>query len=300
VVITYICMADREDLTTRFLAHAGQEARDPGELGVVLQHAVDEARRAWPTVDLSSEQFVDHLAARVRPDEDVVALLRQLKIADLYLACAAEHRRPGAVTAFEQAFIRRVGQFVRGIDGETTFVADVTQAIRIKLFVGSHGDGKLSRYSGRGALESWVRAVAIRTAYDLRRTKDHQRREDECALELVAATDDPEFELLWQRYHGEVRAALEDGLSGLEPRDRTLLRLYVIERLPALQIGKLYRVHETTVLRWIERARVTLVERVRAALLRTLRLSAGELDELLAMMRSRLDISIRRLLDTQH
>jgi RNA polymerase sigma-70 factor (ECF subfamily) len=293
-------MGDREDLTSRFVARTGRESNDLGALALVLQHAVDEARRAWPTVELSSEEFVDHLAARVRPDDDAVALLRQLKLADLYLACAAERRRPGAVTAFEQTFIRRVGQFVRGIAGETTFIADVTQTLRIKLFVGSHGYGKLSRYSGRGALESWVRAVAIRIAYDLRRTEDHKRREDECALELVAASDDPELDLLWQRHNGEFRTALEDGLSGLAGRDRTLLRLYVIERLPAIQIGKLYGVHETTVLRWIDRARATLVERVRAALLRTLRLSAGEFDELLAMMRSRLDVSIRRLLDTQH
>jgi RNA polymerase sigma-70 factor (ECF subfamily) len=293
-------MVDRENLTARFLSRAGKEASDAGELGPVLQHAVDEARRAWPTVDLSSEEFVDHLAARVRPDEDVVALLQQLKIADLYLACAAERRRPGAVTAFEEAFIRRVGQFVRGIDGATTFVADVTQALRIKLFVGSDGCGKLSRYSGRGALESWVRAVAVRTAYDLRRTEEHKRREDECALDMLAGSDDPEFDLLWQRYHVEFRAALEAALAGLPGRDRTLLRLYVIERLPAAQIGKVYRVHETTVLRWIAQAREGVVERVRAGLLRTLRLTNGEFEELLAMMRSRLDISVRRLLDTQH
>jgi len=292
-------MLDREVLTARFLARTGKVARDPGELGVVLQHALDEARRAWPKVELSSEEFVDHLAARVRPDEDSVALLRQLKIADLYLACAAERRRPGAVTAFEEAFIRRVGQFVRGIDRETAFVADVTQALRIKLFVGSHGDGKLSRYSGRGALESWVRAVAIRTAYDLRRTEEYKRREEDCALDMIAGSDDPELDLVWQRYNREFRAALEDGLGGLPGRDRTLLRLYLIEQLPALQIGKLYRVHETTALRWIAQAREAVVERVRAALLRTLRLSSGEFDELLAMLRSRLDISVRRLLDTQ-
>jgi RNA polymerase sigma-70 factor, ECF subfamily len=290
-------MSDHEDLATCFLAHIGQEARDLRELGLALQHALDEAQSAWPTVDLSSEQFLAHLAARVRPDEDIVALLRQLKVPDLYLACAAEHRRPEAVAAFEQAFIRRVGQFIRGIDRDTTFVADVTQAIRIKLFVGNHGYGKLSRYSGRGPLESWVRAVAIRTAYDLRRTTDHKREDDECALDMVAASDDPALEMLWQRYHGEVRAAFEDGLAGIEARDHTLLRLYVIEHLPALQIGKLYSVHETTVLRWLERARATLVERVRVALQRTLRISSAELDDLLAIMRSRLDISIRRLLE---
>lgn len=269
-------------------------------LGPVLQHMIDEARRAWPTVELSSEEFVDYLATRVRPGEDAAALLPQLKVADLYLACAAERRRPGAVTAFEQTFIRRVGQFVRGIDTTATFVADVTQAIRIKLLVGNDGYGKLSRYSGRGSLESWVRAVAVRTAYDLRRTEVHTHRNDECALDMIAASDDPALDLLWERYHREVRAAVEDGLAALPARDRTLLRLYVLERVPAAQIGKLYRVHETTVLRWIAQARKAVVGHVRTSLVRSLQLSAVEFDELLAMLRSRLDLSVRRLLDTAH
>ncbi|HET9622757.1 MAG TPA: sigma-70 family RNA polymerase sigma factor [Kofleriaceae bacterium] len=268
-------------------------------LSNLLAPALDDARRAWPAIELSGEEFVEHVAARIRPHEDARAALGQLKLADLYLACAAERRRPHAVTAFEQRFMRRVGLFIRGITGEKAFVADVTQALRIKLFVGSHGDGKLSRYSGRGALESWVRAVAIRTAYDLRRSEASQPREDEHALELVAASDDPELDLLWQQYHGEFRAAFEAGLAGLAARDRTLLRLYVIERLPAIQLGKLYRVHETTVLRWLEHARAHLVERVRAALLRTLRLTGNEFDELLAVMRSRLDVSLCRLLDSR-
>jgi RNA polymerase sigma-70 factor (ECF subfamily) len=61
-----------------------------------------------------------------------------------------------------------------------------------------------------------------------------------------------------------------------------------------------YRVHETTVLRWMAQARETVVETVRTVLLRTLRLSPGEFNELLALMRSQLDVSVRRLLDSKH
>jgi hypothetical protein len=61
-------MVHCDELTARFLSRAGKAESDPGELGPVLQHMVDEARRTWPTVELSDEEFVDHLAARVRPD----------------------------------------------------------------------------------------------------------------------------------------------------------------------------------------------------------------------------------------
>ena len=289
-------MAEPRELAARFASRTGQTVSDDAALSRELAHAIDEARRAWPGVELADEEFVEHLAARVRPDDDAVTVLRQLRVADLYLACAAARGRGGAELAFERTLLARVGQFVSSIDGAAPFVADVTQALRIKLFVGSDGQGKLSQYSGRGALESWVCAVAIRTAIDLRRAAGHEPRENERALDVLAATDDPELELLRQRYDGQFRAALEAALTALPARDRTLLRLYFIEQLPAAQIGKLYRVHETTILRRITRAREAVFEQVRAAMAHTLRLSASEFDELLALLRSRLDVSVHRLL----
>ena len=292
-------VADPRQLAARLVARAGATAVDDATLGPELARALDEARRAWPAVELSDEEFVDHLAPRVRPDDDLRAVLRQLKLADLYLACAAALGRPGAEHAFERSLLSRVGQFVSSIDSSPAFVADVTQALRIKLLVGSDGQGKLSQYSGRGALDSWVCAVAIRAAIDLRRARGHDAGDDERALDVLAATDDPELELLRQRYDGQFRAALEAALLALEARDRTLLRLYFIEQLPAAQIGKLYRVHETTILRRISRVRESVFDQVRAALSTILRLSASEFDELLALLRSRIDVSVHRLLVSQ-
>ena len=292
-------MADPRQLAARFVARDGTAVADEASLGQELARALDDAHRAWPSVEMPDDEFVEHLAARVRPDDDPLTLLRQLRIADLYLACAAARGRPGAELAFEKALLARVGQFVSSIDSAPAFVADVIQALRIKLLVGSDGQGKLSQYSGRGALDSWVCAVAIRTAIDLRRAGGHDAHDNERALDVLAATDDPELELLRQRYDGQFRAALETALTALEARDRTLLRLYFIEQLPAAQIGKLYRVHETTILRRISRVRESVFDQVRAALSTTLRLSASEFDELLALLRSRIDVSVHRLLVSQ-
>jgi RNA polymerase sigma-70 factor, ECF subfamily len=296
-------VADPRPLAARFVSRAAAAATatvaNDAALSLELARALEDAHRTWPAVELSDEDFVDHLAARVRPDDDLVAVLRQLKVADLYLACAAAHGRPGAEVAFERTLLARVAQFVSSVDSSPAFVADVTQALRIKLLVGSDGQGKLAQYSGRGALDSWVCAVAIRTAIDLRRAGGHDAHDNERALDVLAATDDPELELLRQRYDGQFRAALEAALTGLEARDRTVLRLYFIEQLPAAQIGKLYRVHETTILRRISRVRESVFDQVRAALSDTLRLSASEFDELLALLRSRIDVSVHRLLVSQ-
>src|SRR5678816_2505477 len=65
-------MADPRELAARFVSRTGQTASDDAALSRELARAVDEARRAWPTVELPDEEFVEHLAARVRPDDDAV------------------------------------------------------------------------------------------------------------------------------------------------------------------------------------------------------------------------------------
>lgn len=292
-------MADQSNLAARFVSRAGRDKDDAARLAPLIRRALDEARRAWPAVELTDEELVDHLATRLRPEDDAEALLPQLHVADLYLACAAERGRPGALQAFEDSLLRRVGQFLDGVSRDPAFVSEVTQALRVKLFVGRDGQGKLSQYSGRGTLESWMCAAAVRTAYDLGRAEGRDARRHDEAVDVLAASDDPELDLLRRRYDGQFRITLEVALANLGTRERTILRLYYIERLTAAQIGKVYRVHEVTVLRWIAGARRAVLDRVRTDLSRMLGLSDEEFNELLALMRSQLHVSVGRLLETQ-
>jgi RNA polymerase sigma-70 factor (ECF subfamily) len=292
-------MADWRSLAARLVSRAGRGGEDERRLAPLIQQALDDAHRAWPGVALTDELFVDHLATRLKPGEDVGESLSRLKLSDLYLARAAETGRSDAVQAFEDLLLCRVGQFIDKVSRDPAFVAEVTQALRVKLFVGQDGQGKLSQYSGRGALESWVCAVAIRTAYDIGRVQGHEVRQQDDAVDVLAASDDPELDLLRRRYDGQFRGALEAALANLGARERTTLRLYYIERLTAAQIGKLHRVHEVTVLRRVAGARKSVLEWVRNDLSRTLGLSNEEFDDLLTLMRSQLDVSVGRLLETQ-
>ena len=287
-------MADEAVLASLFLAR--RESHDAA-LAATLRQAIDEARRAWPDVTLAEEPFVAHLADRVRPGEEPRAALASLQTADLYLACAAARGEPAAIAAFEQTLLARVGHFIGRVDRSPHFVAEVTQLLRIKLFVGSDGEGRLGQYSGRGALDSWVCAAALRTAYDLRRAESRHAHDHDGDLDVLAASDDAELELLRARYRDDFRAALRDAIAALDTRARTLLRLYFLERLTMAQIGQIYRVHETTALRWVGQARENVVERVRATVKQKLQLSASECEELMGLLCSRLDVTVRRLLD---
>jgi len=89
-----------------------------------------------------------------------------------------------------------------------------------------------------------------------------------------------------------------DALAELPPHDRSLLRLHYIEGLSLDRLAVMERVHRATVARWLSDARSTVLSRVRTLLAERLKLSGHEGESLLRFVRSRLDLSLRRALDS--
>jgi RNA polymerase sigma-70 factor, ECF subfamily len=270
---------------------SGERERAP-ERPDATRAAFAAGRRAWPTISLPEAAFSAYLAARGADGQAIEHL------ADLYLACAVGRDDAAALVAFESTFLSRVGQFIGRLGPSPELVREVTQLLRIKLLVGLDGAGKLAQYAGRGTLDSWVCAAALRTAYDLLRERAAEAPGDARTFDVLAASDDVELQVLRARHHEEFRQALRAAMAGAAPRERTLLRLYFLEQIAAARIGQMYGVHETTALRWIGRARDGIVERMRAALRERLQLADHEFGELMALLRSRIDITVRDLLRT--
>jgi len=266
----------------------GERERAP-ERPDAARAAFADGRRAWPAISIPEAAFSEYLAAR---SEGIA------HAADLYLACAVGHDDAAAIAAFESNLLSRVGQFIGHLGRPPEFVREVTQLLRIKLLVGLDGAAKLAQYSGRGTLESWVCAAALRTAYDLLRERASDVPGDDRSFDVLAASDDVELQVLRARHHEEFRQGLRAAMGGIAPRERTLLRLYFLDQVTAARIGQMYGVHETTALRWIARARDGIVERMRAALRERLHLPDHEFGELMALLRSRIDITVRDLLRT--
>jgi RNA polymerase sigma-70 factor (ECF subfamily) len=79
--------------------------------------------------------------------------------------------------------------------------------------------------------------------------------------------------------------------AGLEVRERNLLRQRYLHDLSGERIAQMYGVHRATAFGWIEEARRALLVRVRREL--GGRTKGRELESLLAVLGSRLDISLR-------
>ena len=89
---------------------------------------------------------------------------------------------------------------------------------------------------------------------------------------------------------------MTSSLLALPPREKSLLKLSYLDGLSLDEIGALYRAHRTTVGRWLDAARQRILDDTRRGLGERLRLGEAEVDSLMALIRSQLDVTLHSLL----
>lgn len=288
-------------LASAFIAALDEEhVPVPGleQLESLLTAAVEHARSRWPGIALEPEAFVAFVAERLPPGAPLPeALGATSAIDELYLAfgCLRHHRV--ALQRFEDTYLREVGAFVSGVDRSPAFVDEVRQLLRERLFAGS--EPKISEFTGSGALGGWVRVAALRIALNLKRS---EARADSAARESVEAVlgEDlgPELQHLRSHYREAFTEAVRASLGQLTDRDRTLLRLYHVEALSLDAIAALYRVHLSTVSRWLSRAREQVAEATTQQLCKRLGVGPSSVNSIAALVVGQIDLSLTRLLKT--
>lgn len=273
------------------------------ELQAALQRALSQGRAAWPDVALVDERFVEHALQKLGATlagEAAEAAVLGLHAADLYLACACLHGVPRALQRFEERFLPEVAAFVAHIDSTETFADELRQVLREHLLVGRADGGapKIVEYTGRGPLGGWLRVVAVRQALNLRRGRKEAHADGDEGGEdgMRSAAPDPEVDYLKLRYGQEFRAAFGATLAALPTDERNVLRLHYLDGLSLDQVAALYKVHRATAVRWIARARQTIMEQTLKRLTGRLQVPPDELRSLLGVVQSQLDVSIHRFL----
>jgi RNA polymerase sigma-70 factor, ECF subfamily len=279
-----------------FLAAASPNApfAASDELEALLERLVAEGRAAWPDVALDSSSFVRHLGRHLPEDPEQ---LSRLHVTDLFLACACLHGNPTALAHFDRRFLSRIRTYLARLDSSQQLADEVRQLLSEKLFVTTSGTPKIAEYSGSGSLEGWVRVAAIRTGQNLiRASKPNVPLSDNDALALHDRAPSPELDYLRSRYTTEFSQALREALAEQPPKERNLLSLYFVDGLPSAAIGKLFGVHGATVRRWIEQTREKVLEATHKRLREQLKLAPAELESLMVLLQSQLDLTISHCL----
>jgi RNA polymerase sigma-70 factor (ECF subfamily) len=250
---------------------------------------VEQGQAAWPALHLSGDDFLRYLDDRAGAD--------QAAAADLFLACACARGVPGAIETFMRRFDAEIRLAARRWDAAPAFYDEVKQALSEALFVPA-GEARIAQYSGRGPLGAWVAVAARRTAGRLRERAPAASAVDEEAM--AAATlevaGDPEFLYLKRRYGEAVRATLIVAFGALAPRDKAMMHLSIVQRLTFAELGRLFGVDQVAVGRWTERVRAEVTAATKRHLSDRLGASPSEVDSLIRMVHSQVEISFSRLL----
>lgn len=269
----------------------------PPALGPLLERRCAEAAGAWRGVDLDQERFVAFVADRMDP-QSPLSSLDALCIPDLYVACACAEHIPAAIEQLETRYFPEVSRTLRGIGRlDADAALDVLQDLRERVLVGDgRGEPRIVDYLGRGPLVGWLCTAAVRSALQRLRRGNRETPSEDLEPLWSSPVEDPEIELLRRRFQHQFRAAFEHAVGTLDKRQRTVLRLNMVDGLNIERIGIIYAVHRATVARWIAAAREQIVRETRAELARNLRGSDSEIDSLVRGMEGQLEVSLFSLL----
>jgi len=251
-----------------------------------------DARCAHERVTLAPEAFAEALALAVDV-ADPDGWPQRVQSTDLYLACAAGRGDPAALSIIMTTVLPRVVAGLRRVGLSAGEADEVCHLVFSNLVTAAPDRApSILAYRGRGKLDSWIRISALRTARRMYQRRREVALPDDLLADLGPADGNPELEYFKRTYAVEVKDAFRTAFDSLSDRDRTLLRLHVLGGLSPDQLAAVYHVHRTTIARQIARARDDVVERVRACLRSRLSISEADLESILRLVRSRIDITL--------
>jgi RNA polymerase sigma-70 factor (ECF subfamily) len=227
-----------------------------------------------------------------------MAALEAARGGDVYLAIACCDGDAGALVRLDEVIARELRHAAMRLRASPDQTAEIHAELRRRLLIEDDGRrAALREYAGRGDLRGYLRVTATRA---LIRAINRGRREvaidDTEFFDRMLPIDDPELSFLRAQYREPVDAALRAALAGLAVRSRALLRYQLIDGWSIDQVGKLYGVHRATAARWIAEAREALGQAIRAELATRLQIATDEVDSIVRLVQSRVDMSLERLL----
>ncbi|MDX2091828.1 MAG: hypothetical protein SFX73_28460 [Kofleriaceae bacterium] len=268
----------------------GLPAHERTALRAAVEVQLRRCGEAWPELALP-----DAATAVVWKERATTAgALASIRGEDIHLASLCARGDLAALALLDARFLSTIGPAIARVRPGQDFIDEVRQIVREKLLVAPPGGrAKLVELAGHGDLGGLVRVVALRTALNLRRDDRSGPTVDDGLVDALVSTDHEQVPLALDR--ARVKRAVETALVRLDPRDRNLLRLQLLERLGIDEIGRIYDVHRATAARWLERLRERLYDETRRVLGEA-GMSPTEQTSALRLVDSRLEISFERLL----
>lgn len=233
------------------------------------------------------------------------------------LACADGNERAWwEFDRQHRAYLERVARHLASSDKDARDVVDTVyvELYGTRVVDGARVS-KFATYSGRGSLRGWLRTVVWHSLVDLHRAGHDEVSLDEMTETVGESHAQASFaeparggeteifdELTRQRYSRATLAAIENAFAALENHEKLLLLYYHVENLRLREIAGLAaapasplrdwfqrksagraenpesRIHESTIMRWLEKTYAKVLKTFRAELTGKFKLKDEELE----------------------
>lgn len=282
-------------LRDRFLRHVDGERRAQlASLPDLEQRLAAwlHAARGAHGLPVDEPRLLQAIAAAIEPP------FTDLDAGDLWLATACADADPAAMRRFSSLYGAELDRAIARSRGLSITAAEFRQLVLDRLFV-REGERppRIASYRGRGTLKAWIRVMASRLVVDLARREDRTSTPDDALAEKIQAADDPEIDLLRHAFGPSLDAAFQHAISRLTVRQRNLLRQRYLHGVSPDAIAKMYGVHRSTVFDWLDKARTAMLRHVREGL--AAHVPGEKLESVVQLLGSKLDVSVRRMLDSR-
>lgn len=235
----------------------------------------------------------------------------------LALACAAGNERAWwEFDQQHRSYMERVARHLAKTEIDASEAVDAVYVeLYGTRVVDGERVSKFALYSGRGSLRGWLRTVIWHVVVDQHRAGHGEVSLDEMtenigegaahasfAIEKRSSEDVAESELIRSRYRAATVASLAEAMASLDAHERLLLKYYHVDGLKLREISKLAenensplrdwfqrrsqsreakpdaKVHESTVMRWLEKSYAVIQQRFKEELASKHSLSDKEID----------------------
>ena len=213
--------------------------------------------------------------------DDPAETLRSLHLEEVVLARACMTGHDAAWELFLTRYRAPLYGAAHAIAQDEATARSLADSLYAELYgVNDRGEARTSKlryYLGRGSLAGWLRTVVAQEYVN-----QYRRTRRETSLEAAVedgrqfAAEPPQENKLDAR----VEAATAAELAALDAEERFLLAAYYLDRRTLAEIGRVLRVHESTISRKLERTAVGLRKRIRKRLIAS-GMNARQADEVI-------------------
>lgn len=268
-------------------------------ISTALAECIERAHEALPEVRASPQAW----AVRV---QTVCASLEPSSYGDAFsgldpeeqlLVAALSEGDVGALAVFEESYMPEVDRALRRFSLDADRRAEYRQQACVRMLVGEPPKPpRIQEFHGRGRLRGWIRTVTARLVLNGERDARAHEPVEELLDGLVARPvqmhkHDP-------RRRAQFQLLLRTSFRALSRRERTILRMRYLDSIPATALARVYKVHESTMSRWLSTAREELLSLFEGNAVAELG-GRDQADELIALVESRVDLSLQGLFESE-